>query len=76
MDYQRKNVKTKSIGVTGYFAIFMVLVYLGVGFWLILSDSNSHWLNRSTRLICGIMFLLYGIFRAYRAYKLIRDERL
>ncbi len=75
MDNRRPDDKIKSITFTKFYGIIMPVVYLGFGIWLILSEGSIRWLNRSTRLVCGILFISYGILRAYRTYKLIRDER-
>jgi hypothetical protein len=46
------------------FQIVMALVYAGMGIWLLLDDSFgiAPW-----NLILGSVFLVYGIWRGYRA---------
>jgi uncharacterized membrane protein HdeD (DUF308 family) len=58
-----------------YFGLFMVIVYLGIGIFLILMGENSAFLNRTTRLVLGIALIVYGIFRAWRVFKTQRDEK-
>lgn len=50
------------------FGIFMVLVYLGMA--AILIFSNVFAIPYTYRLIIGILFFLYGLFRGYRVWKL------
>lgn len=54
---------------TTIFSVFMVLFYLGVGFYLLFfADLN---INKALRVIMGSTFLFYGSYRAYAAYKKI-----
>jgi hypothetical protein len=53
--------------VTAIFSTFMVLFYLGVGFYLVLSPMLSY-LDKPVRVIMGSAFIFYGLYRAYRAY--------
>ena len=53
--------------VTAIFTSFMVLLYLGVGIFLIFYSDFSY-LDKALRNIMGFTFLFYGIYRAYRAY--------
>ena len=52
---------------TTIFSIFMVVFYLGVGFFLILSDDLDY-IDKAIRVIIGSTFIFYGFYRAYRAY--------
>lgn len=58
-----------------YFGFVMVVVYISVGMVLLLMDENTTILNRNTRLILGGALILYGIFRAWRAIKVLKNER-
>ena len=53
--------------VTAIFSIFMVLFYLGVG-WYFVFYSNLSYLDKSIRVIMGSTFIFYGLYRAYRTY--------
>ena len=53
--------------VTAIFSIFMVLFYLGVG-WYFVFYSNLSYLDKAIRVIMGSTFIFYGLYRAYRAY--------
>ncbi len=52
------------------FAIFMVIVYIGMGILLILPSDffgfgeQYAWI----RISVGVMLMVYGVWRAYRAY--------
>jgi len=53
--------------VTTIFSVFMVFFYLGVGSYLLFySDLSSPY--KEIGVIMGSTFILYGLFRAYRAY--------
>jgi hypothetical protein len=53
--------------VTSIFSVFMVLFYLGVG-WYFVFYSNLSYLDKSIRVIMGSTFMFYGLYRAYRTY--------
>jgi len=58
-----------------YFGFIMVIVYVSAGLVLIFMDENTTILSRKTRLILGSALILYGIFRAWRALKYLKNER-
>ncbi len=58
-----------------YFSFLMVLVYIGVGLLLILSGERFAIMNRVSRLILGILLIIYGCFRAYRVLQALRNEK-
>jgi hypothetical protein len=53
--------------VLAIFSIFMVLFYLGVGYYFIFL-SNLSYLDKAVRVIMGSTFIFYGLYRAYRTY--------
>ncbi len=59
------------------FTIFMIIVYIGMGILLVLPsnffgfDPQFAWV----RITVGILLMIYGVWRAYRAYAGI-DTRL
>lgn len=53
--------------VMAIFSIFMVLFYLGVGYYFVFL-SNLSYLDKPVRVIMGSTFMFYGLYRAYRAY--------
>ena len=53
--------------VTAIFSVFMVVFYLGVGYYLIFLIDTSY-IDKALRVLLGATFIFYGIFRAYRAY--------
>jgi hypothetical protein len=53
--------------VTAIFSVFMVVFYLGVGYYLIFLIDTSY-IDKALRVLLGSTFIFYGIFRAYRAY--------
>jgi cytochrome c biogenesis protein CcdA len=52
---------------TVIFSTLMVFFYIGVGFFLIFSDRLQY-VDKALRVIIGITFIFYGLYRAYRAY--------
>jgi hypothetical protein len=55
--------------VTAIFSLFMVFFYLGVGFYLVFfSNLNYFNIQRPVMVIMGSSFILYGVYRAFRAY--------
>ena len=53
--------------VTVIFSIFMVVFYLGVGIFFVFFSDMSY-LDKPVRVIMGSTFILYGLYRAQRAY--------
>lgn len=51
------------------FAIFMIIVYVGVGILFLINffnwDSSFDW----ARWLIGIVLIIYGIFRCYRQFR-------
>jgi hypothetical protein len=60
--------------VAKYFGLFMVIFYLILGFLFIFSDGFFPELNRNARIIFGVILVLYGIFRASRAFKSLNHD--
>lgn len=59
-----------------YFNLFMTLVYPAFGIYILLSTPDQIALDKSTKLILGIILIFYGIFRFYRTYNQnIRKDR-
>lgn len=54
-------------GAKFWFGIFMILFYLGFGFLFI--KKYLRIANEGTSITVGIIFVIYGIWRAYRLYK-------
>ena len=54
------------------FGIIMIIVYVGVGILLLINffNWNADW--AWTRYVVGVMLIIYGLFRAYRAAKGIK----
>jgi hypothetical protein len=52
-----------------YFTLAMTLVYPVVGLFLYFSRPHQIALPAQTKMILGIMLVLYGIFRFYRTYQ-------
>jgi cytochrome c biogenesis protein CcdA len=48
------------------FGAFMTIFYLGVGFYLILAKNIPY--DKFLRVLVGVTFILYGIYRGYRTY--------
>jgi len=53
--------------VVAIFSIFMVLFYLGVGYYFVFL-SNLSYLDKAVRVIMGSAFIFYGLYRAYTTY--------
>ena len=53
--------------VLAIFSIFMVLFYLGVGYYFVFI-SNLSYLDKAVRVIIGSAFIFYGLYRAYSTY--------
>jgi hypothetical protein len=57
--------------VTAIFSLFMVVFYIGVGFLFFFYEGMN--IDKPLRVIIGSTFMLYGIFRAFRAYSAIMN---
>ena len=58
----------KQINAKLIFGIFMTFFYLGMAFLLIFFDIFD--IKLVFRIIIGILFFAYGIFRGYRMWKI------
>lgn len=58
--------------VAAIFSAFMVLFYIGVGVFFIWYSDRSN-IDKPVRVLLGSAFLLYGVFRAVRAWVKIRE---
>jgi hypothetical protein len=61
-------------GIPGYFKDFMALLYVVTGAFLIFSDLNILSISKTYRISLGIVLLIYGFYRAYRAFRFIREQ--
>jgi hypothetical protein len=54
------------------FGIIMTVIYLGMAFLIMFSKVFSSIFDRnpSFKIIIGILFLVYGLFRGYRVWKM------
>jgi hypothetical protein len=57
-----------------YFGFFMVVFYIILGLLFVFSSEFFPELNRIAKLIFGVILVIYGIFRAYRAIKSLKHE--
>jgi cytochrome c biogenesis protein CcdA len=56
--------------LTTFFGALMVFFYLGVGGYLIFTPQMNY-IDKPLRVILGSTLILYGIYRAFRAYSQI-----
>jgi uncharacterized membrane protein len=83
-NYQRpvKPARTKAGSALKYASMFMALVYLGVGLFVIFSSQEQLNVSQNSKYIFGGMLFLYGLFRFVRSYQLYfkkpssRDEEV
>lgn len=47
----------------------MVIIYFGMAYILTLTDMFKEAIPLTLRLIFGLLFTLYGVYRAYRVWK-------
>jgi hypothetical protein len=72
LKYNKVPVFTRQ--VVQYFGFFMVIFYLVLGLIFIFSTNFFPDLNRNAKIIFGAILMIYGIFRAYRAFKSLHHE--
>jgi hypothetical protein len=54
----------------------MTLVYPAIGIYILLSTPEQIALDKSTKVILGIILIFYGIFRFFRTYnRYFRKDR-
>lgn len=71
-DLQKPQKPTKKINMGYIFGIFMILIYFGMAYLLIFTPLFKNTFSEIFRYSIGIVFAIYGIFRAYRQ---IRNQR-
>jgi hypothetical protein len=57
---------------TAVFSVLMVFFYLGVGIYFIFYAGNIT-LPQPVKVIFGGTFILYGVYRAFRAYNALAE---
>ena len=57
-----------------FFGLVMAIVYLAAGILLLLPGIQITFLSGNSRLVLGIALVIYGLFRAWRSFKSIKDE--
>lgn len=56
-------------GLRLWFAIFMVLIYLGMGVFIAMDKVDVFGTNTTVKYIVGCVLVVYGIYRGYRLMK-------
>ncbi len=56
-------------GIRLWFAIFMVLIYLGMGVLIAMDKVDVFGTNTTVKYIVGCILVVYGIYRGYRLMK-------
>ena len=71
-NYQRpaKPERTKSGSALKYASMFMAVVYLVIGLYVIFSGPEQLKISQNSKYIFGGMLFLYGLFRFVRSYQL------
>jgi hypothetical protein len=59
--------------VLKYFGLIMVVIYLAVGIMLLLPRFQISFLYGNSRLVLGIALVVYGLFRAWRSFKSLKN---
>ena len=52
-----------------YFELLMVMAYIGFGIFILFFSKNIIDLKDFQRIGLGIVLIIYGAYRSYRAYK-------
>jgi len=55
------------------FSSLMTFFYLGIGFYFLVSDTFGY-IDKPIRVIFGVSFMVYGLYRAYVSFIKIRDS--
>lgn len=64
--------------ISAIFSIFMVMFYIGVGSFLIFFYEQSFFarqslIDKTTRIIIGSAFLIYGTYRIFKTFFQIKE---
>jgi hypothetical protein len=57
----------KNDGIKLIFGVVMTLIYIMMAYMLIFTDIFNF--DKTLRIIIGVLFFLYGIFRGFRVWK-------
>ena len=58
--------------ISSIFSIFMIVFYIGAGSFLLFFIDQSYF-DKALRVIIGSAFMIYGTFRAFRAFFQIKE---
>lgn len=68
---ERKEEKKQKTSTMSYvFGIFMILIYLGMAYILMFTPIFESRFSPAVRYIVGALFMIYGLFRAYRQIRI------
>jgi len=67
--FDQHNIFARLLG------FFMVFVYIGLGAIFLWVPVMWVSFTGDTRYILGIALIIYGFFRAYRVFKVIKEDR-
>ncbi len=62
-------MKTQKLNGRIIWGILMILIYLGMSFLLIFTNLFNDTMSFTMRIVCGILFFCYALFRSYRLIK-------
>lgn len=68
-DSQERKKNGIKINIGYVFGLFMILIYFGMAYLLIFTSLFENTFLEIFRYGIGIIFAIYGIFRAYRQIK-------
>lgn len=52
---------------------FIAIAYVFLGILILTSPISTEVLSKSLKYIFGVLLMVYGLFRCYRAYQLYND---
>ena len=58
--------------ISAIFSVFMVMFYVGIGFFFLFFFDQSY-IDKPIRIIIGSTFSFYGLYRAFRSYLQIKE---
>lgn len=64
--------KRWNFSVMNIFSLFMVLVYIGLGIYILITDQFNY-IPTMYKVVFSIVMILYGIFRFVRVFFKIRN---
>ncbi len=59
-----------------YFGIIIASVFIGLGIFLLFTNTFNYWGDKNMRIVLGLFLTMYGLFRFIKVYQNFRHPEI